>query len=174
MTSTEDLARQIVELGARGGKMVATAESCTGGMIAAALTDIPGSSAVVDRGFVTYSNQAKEEMLGVPARILQDVGAVSEETARAMAEGALARSRASFAVAVTGIAGPDGGSQQKPVGLVWFGLAARGQPTWTGRKLFGDIGRDGVRRATVLEALGLVLQAMRRGGNQDDDAATGP
>jgi nicotinamide-nucleotide amidase len=134
---------------------LATAESCTGGLIAAALTAIPGSSDVVDRGFVTYSNAAKTEMLGVPADLIEHAGAVSEPVAKAMAEGALAHSLADIAVAVTGIAGPDGGSAAKPVGLVWFGLAHRNEPTRTVRKVFpGD--RDAVRLATLRQALTLL------------------
>ncbi len=137
---------------------VATAESCTGGMIAAALTAIAGASDVVDRGFVTYSNAAKTEMLGVPPDLIAAAGAVSEAVARAMAEGALARSAADLAVAVTGIAGPDGGSAEKPVGLVWLGLARRGGRTATLRQVFpGD--RATVRRASVERALRLLRAA---------------
>jgi nicotinamide-nucleotide amidase len=138
------------------GLQVATAESCTGGLIAAALTAIAGSSDVVDRGFVTYSNEAKTEMLGVPAELIARVGAVSEPVAKTMAEGALARSLAGVAVSVTGIAGPGGGSADKPVGLVWFGLARRGAATTTHSDVFpGD--RAEVRAATVRRALGLLL-----------------
>ena len=140
---------------------VATAESCTGGLIAGALTAIAGSSDVVDRGFVTYSNEAKTEMLGVPAGLIEQHGAVSEPVARAMAEGALARSRAGLTVSVTGVAGPGGGSAEKPVGLVWFGCARRGAPTVSERRVFpGD--RRAVREATVgyaLELLGRVGKA---------------
>ena len=137
------------------GLQVATAESCTGGLIAAALTAIAGSSDVVDRGFVTYSNEAKTDMLGVPAALIASVGAVSEDVARRMAEGALARSAADLAVAVTGVAGPGGGSAAKPVGLVWFGLAGRGDPTVALHHVFpGD--RAAVRRQTVAEALRLL------------------
>ena len=140
------------------GLTVATAESCTGGLIAAALTAIAGSSDVVDRGFVTYSNAAKTEMLGVQAALIASVGAVSEPVARAMAAGALARSAADLAVAVTGIAGPGGGGPGKPVGLVWFGLARRGGTVRTASEVFpGD--RAAVRRGTVLRALAL----LRRG-----------
>lgn len=136
------------------GLMVATAESCTGGLIAAALTEIAGSSDVVDRGFVTYSNAAKTAMLGVPAALIAAHGAVSEPVARAMAEGALARSEAGVAVAVTGVAGPGGGSMEKPVGTVWFGLAWGGGVA-TERQVFpGD--RSAVRRATVLRAFELL------------------
>ena len=137
------------------GWMVATAESCTGGLIAGALTEIAGSSDVVDRGFVTYSNAAKTEMLGVPAEMIAAHGAVSEAVARAMAEGALARSRAQIAIAVTGIAGPGGGSPDKPVGLVWFGCARAGGAVKTVSHVFpGD--RHAVREATVCAALSLL------------------
>ncbi len=137
------------------GHMIATAESCTGGLIAAALTHVPGSSDVVDRGFVTYSNAAKSQMLGVPAELIERVGAVSQEVAAAMAEGALQRSQADVTVAVTGIAGPGGGSADKPVGLVWFGLARRGEATITQRIIFpGD--RAAVRAATVAAAFAMV------------------
>lgn len=139
--------------------MVATAESCTGGLIAALLTEIAGSSDVVERGFVTYSNDAKMELLGVPADVLARVGAVSRETAIAMAEGALARSRADIAVAVTGVAGPGGGSVEKPVGLVHFGCARKGAATVHREERFGDIGRGGVRIATVRVALEMVGMA---------------
>lgn len=136
----------------RQGWQLATAESCTGGGIASACTDRPGSSAWFDRGFVTYSNAAKTDLLGVPAALIAAQGAVSEAVARAMAEGALARSAATLAVAVTGVAGPDGGTPAKPVGTVWFALARRGAPTqaWT-RCFEGD--RAAVRRQTVEDAL---------------------
>jgi nicotinamide-nucleotide amidase len=144
---------------AKGWKL-ATAESCTGGLIAGALTAIPGSSDVVDRGFVTYSNAAKVEMLGVSPALIAAHGAVSEEVARAMAEGALAQSRADLAAAVTGIAGPGGGSAAKPVGLVHLAAAARAGATLHLECRFGDIGRDAVREATVREALGLLAAAV--------------
>lgn len=135
--------------------MVATAESCTGGLIAAALTEIAGSSDVVDRGFVTYSNAAKTELLGVPPEMIEAHGAVSEAVARAMADGALARSEADVTVAVTGVAGPGGGSAAKPVGTVWFGCARRGGATVSERQVFpGD--RAAVRAATVLRAFALL------------------
>ena len=138
------------------GWLVATAESCTGGLIAGALTAIAGSSDVVERGFVTYSNEAKTEMLGVPAALIDAEGAVSAAVARRMAEGALANSRADLAVSVTGIAGPGGGTDQKPVGLVWFGLARRGAATRAVRHVFpGD--RGAVRQAAVGVALALLL-----------------
>ena len=133
-------------------QMIATAESCTGGLIAGCLTEIAGSSAVVDRGFVTYSNEAKTEMLGVPADLIARVGAVSEEVARAMADGALDRSRASLTVAVTGVAGPAGGSPEKPVGLVHFGCAMTGGETVHVRHVF-DGSRSDIRRETVRVAL---------------------
>jgi nicotinamide-nucleotide amidase len=144
----------LADLRARGLQL-ATAESCTGGLIAAALTHIPGSSDVVDRGFVTYSNAAKTEMLGVPAALIDTHGAVSQPVAAAMAEGAVARSAATIAVSVTGIAGPGGGSADKPVGLVWFGCARRGHTAITEHVVFpGD--RAAVRAATVAHALALV------------------
>ncbi len=137
------------------GVMVATAESCTGGLIAAALTEIAGSSDVVDRGFVTYSNASKTELLGVPAELIEAHGAVSEKVARAMAEGALARSDAGVTIAVTGVAGPGGGSPEKPVGTVWFGCARRGGATRSERRVFpGD--RAAVRAATVLHAFAML------------------
>jgi len=139
--------------------LIATAESCTGGLIAATLTAIAGSSDVVDRGFVTYSNAAKAELLGVPIDLINSVGAVSEEVARAMAEGAFAHSRADIVVSVTGVAGPGGGSAQKPVGLVWFGCQRRGRPVTTIGHVFpGD--RAEVRRASVAEALRLLREAI--------------
>ncbi len=138
---------------------LATAESCTGGMIAAAITDIPGASDVFDCGFVTYSNAAKRRMLGVRAETLAAHGAVSPEVAREMAEGALARSGATLAVAVTGIAGP-GGSEHKPEGRVCFALARPATPTRTETVEFGALGRGRVRRATVAHALEMLLAAL--------------
>jgi nicotinamide-nucleotide amidase len=140
---------------ARGLKLV-TAESCTGGLIAASFTANPGSSAAFERGFVTYSNEAKTEAIGVDAAIIAAHGAVSEQTARAMAEGALRRSRADVSVAVTGVAGPDGGSAEKPVGLVHFAAARAGRATLHERHEFGAIGRVEVQRATVAAALALM------------------
>jgi nicotinamide-nucleotide amidase len=139
---------------------IATAESCTGGLIAALLTDIAGASDVFDRGFVTYSNKAKEEVLGVPGDLMADVGAVSEPVARAMAEGALANSRANLAVAVTGIAGPGGGTPLKPVGLVHIAVARENQPIRHERFEFGDVGREDVRLLTVEKALDMVREAL--------------
>jgi nicotinamide-nucleotide amidase len=135
--------------------MLATAESCTGGLIAATLTAIAGASDVVDRGFITYTNEAKHELVGVPMGLIQTDGAISETVARAMAEGALARSRATIAVSVTGIAGPGGGTAEKPVGLVWFGLVKKGQPAISERRLLpGD--RTGVRAAAVRHAFAMI------------------
>jgi nicotinamide-nucleotide amidase len=138
------------------GLMMAAAESCTGGMVCALVTEIAGSSAVLDRGFVTYSNEAKMEMLGVPAEVLARVGAVSGETARAMAEGALAHSRADVAVSITGIAGPGGGSAEKPVGTVHFAVAGKNLLTRHKACQFGDLGRDAVRALAAATAIELL------------------
>lgn len=151
--------RLVADATARGQR-IATAESCTGGLIAGLLTEIAGSSAVLERGFVTYSNHAKAEMLGVPKDTLLQFGAVSEPVARAMAEGALMRSRAHITVAVTGIAGPGGGSADKPVGLVHFALAQSDGTTMHLERRFGDLGRGAVRLATVDQALTLLEQAI--------------
>jgi nicotinamide-nucleotide amidase len=149
-------ARRLLDICRARKLLLATAESCTGGLIAGALTEIAGSSDVVERGFVTYSNAAKAAMLGVPQELILRHGAVSEEVAKAMAEGALAYSPADLAVSVTGIAGPGGGSVAKPVGLVHFGCAARGRPARHTERRFGDVGRGEVRRPTVLAALALL------------------
>jgi nicotinamide-nucleotide amidase len=141
------------------GLKLAAAESCTGGLLTALLTEIAGSSDVVERGFVTYSNAAKHEMLGVPEAMLAEHGAVSEPVARAMADGALAHSAADVAVAVTGIAGPGGGTATKPVGLVHFAAARRGGGVLHRECRFGDIGRSEVRIASVREALQLFSRA---------------
>ncbi len=137
---------------------IATAESCTGGLVAGALTDIAGSSAVLDRGFVTYSNTAKQQMLGVPADTLRKYGAVSRQTAEAMARGALAKGKVDLVVAITGIAGPGGGSADKPVGLVHFAAASRDGTTMCDAKRFGDIGRAEVRHKSVLQALQMLQE----------------
>lgn len=141
------------------GWMIATAESCTGGLIAGALTEIAGSSAVVDRGFVTYTNQAKMDLIGVSATTLEAFGAVSKETALQMVGGALMRSGAQVAVAVTGIAGPSGGSAEKPVGLVHLALKTRSGAVDHREMRYGDIGRDQVRMATVRTALEMLVAA---------------
>lgn len=144
------------------GLMVATAESCTGGLIAGVLTEIPGSSSVVDRGFVTYSNDAKIQMLGVANATLETHGAVSRQTAIEMVRGALSHSKADLAVAVTGIAGPGGGSAEKPVGLVHLAAASRGGNILHREMHYGDIGRDAVRMATVRTALDMLDEAAER------------
>ncbi len=159
----DDVRSRAAELVARyrdRGLTLATAESCTGGLIAGVITAVPGSSDVLDRGFVTYSNEAKVESLGVAAALLDSYGAVSPEVAEAMAAGALARSHADAIVSVTGIAGPGGGSPQKPVGLVYFGWGRRrGRDIVTLEKRFGDLGRDAVRAAAVAVALELFFRA---------------
>ena len=142
------------------GVTLATAESCTGGLIAATLTAIAGSSDVVDRGFVTYSNDAKTALVDVPAPLIARHGAVSEPVAAAMAEGALRHSLATITIAVTGVAGPGGGSPDKPVGLVWFGLAHKGHPTRTHHHIFPGTRTD-IRRATVATALTMVEGVIR-------------
>ena len=150
---------KLITLAKAAGLTIATAESCTGGMIAAALTDIPGSSAVVDRGFVTYSNDAKMQMLGVKTETLDAKGAVSEDVAAEMAAGAVTQAGVSLAVSVTGIAGP-GGSEFKPEGRVCFGLARAGYPAVTETVDFGAIGRANVRTAARDHALFLLVQAI--------------
>ncbi|MEO0962324.1 MAG: CinA family protein [Pseudomonadota bacterium] len=138
--------------------MVATAESCTGGLVAACLTDIAGSSAVVDAGFVTYSNEAKRGLLGVPGDMIADFGAVSEPVARAMAEGAISYSRADVSVSITGVAGPGGGTPMKPVGLVHFASARRDGRIMHDSHRFGDIGRTEVRMKAMEVALTMLLE----------------
>jgi nicotinamide-nucleotide amidase len=150
------LAANVLVAARAKGLTIATAESCTGGLIAGLLTEIAGSSDVVERGFVTYSNAAKEEMLGVARDLLVAHGAVSEPVAAAMAQGALAHSNAQVSVAVTGIAGPGGGSAEKPVGLVYIAAMREGGTAVVERHLFGDIGREQVRLATVEAALTLL------------------
>ncbi len=153
----EAAARVVLDRARARGWMITTAESCTGGLVAGALTEIPGSSDGFDRGFVTYSNAAKSELLGVDAGLIEHAGAVSEEVARAMAEGAVRWSRASLSIAVTGIAGPGGGSVEKPVGLVWFATAVRDGETRSVRCEFGDMGRTAVRLAALRQALDLLI-----------------
>ncbi len=144
----------------QAGLLIATAESCTGGLIASLLTEIPGSSDVFERGFVTYSNAAKSELLGVPSELIDTQGAVSAEVAKAMADGALKHSSAALAVSVTGIAGPDGGSAAKPVGLVYLGVARSGRPTITEENRFGALSRSAIRLASAERALALLAQSM--------------
>jgi nicotinamide-nucleotide amidase len=150
------MARRVLDLCRARGLHVATAESCTGGLVAGALTEIAGSSDVVDRGFVTYSNEAKQAMLGVPLSTLKRYGAVSSETAAAMTKGALKNSLADIAVSITGIAGPGGGSKEKPVGLVHFAAARRGGKLLAQRRLYGNIGRRRVRALSVAQALAML------------------
>jgi nicotinamide-nucleotide amidase len=151
-------AAELIKLCVERKLTIATAESCTGGLVAAALTEIPGSSAVLDRGFVTYSNAAKQQMLGVPPSTLRNYGEVSRQTAEAMARGVLAKTKVDLAVAVTGIAGPGGGSAQKPVGLVHFAAVSRGSTSLHDAKCYGDIGRAEVREKSVLQALRMLLE----------------
>lgn len=154
-----ELARKVVEANAKAGRTIALAESCTGGLVAGAITEIPGSSAVLDRGFVTYSNDAKMEMLGVPSDIIETFGAVSIACVWAMAEGALKHSKADVAVAISGVAGPGGGTPSKPVGTVVFARARRGasgEPEGE-RKDFGELDRAAVRHQATLCALELLL-----------------
>lgn len=158
-----DEARALLDELQRHALLVVTAESCTGGLIAALLTEIPGSSGMVERGFVTYSNASKIQLLGVPAEMIDRHGAVSEEVARAMADGALSHTPAHIAISVTGIAGPDGGTAEKPVGLVYLGVAAKGEETLIRECRFGDIGRQAVRLASVREALDLLRNAVKPG-----------
>jgi nicotinamide-nucleotide amidase len=151
-------ASELIKLCIERKLTIATAESCTGGLVAAALTEIPGSSAVLDRGFVTYSNVAKQEMLGVPPATLRAYGEVSRQTAEAMARGVLAKTKVDLAVAVTGIAGPGGGSKEKPVGLVHLAAASRDGTSMHDAKRYGDIGRAEVRHKSVLRALAMLTE----------------
>lgn len=148
----------VLDTARKNGLKIAIAESCTGGMIAVALTDIAGSSDVFDRGFVTYSNEAKQQMLGVSAQTLLDHGAVSAETAAEMASGALVNSNADIAVSVTGVAGPGGGSEEKPVGLVWFGLGNSDAQVSAEKIEFALEGRAAIREAATLHALKLLMR----------------
>jgi nicotinamide-nucleotide amidase len=156
------LAERLLDLCREQGLRLATAESCTGGLVAGAITAIAGSSDAFDRGFVTYSNAAKEEMLGVPPEIIERFGAVSGETARAMAHGAVERSFADIAVAVTGIAGPGGGSAEKPVGLVHFACLRRHVGVEHVERRFGPQTREAIREASVRQALEMMIEAAQR------------
>ncbi len=161
MTTARDLiepARVLLDLCRAKKLTIAAAESCTGGLLAATLTEIPGSSDVFDRGFVTYSNAAKTAMLGVPADLIESCGAVSRETAQAMASGALAHAGVDLAVAITGIAGPGGAMPGKPVGLVHFAAASRGGQRSRQERQFGDIGRAAVRHESVRQALAMLRE----------------
>lgn len=155
-----DLAERLVKDAIAKGVMITAAESCTGGLVSAAITSIAGSSAMFDRGFVTYSNEAKVELLGVSPDLIKNYGAVSAEVATAMAEGALKHSRATLSVAITGIAGPGGGSIEKPVGLVHFATAVKGQDTRAFEKRLGSISRDAIRHGAVHAALQALLSRL--------------
>lgn len=156
------LAERVLSEARARGLRIATAESCTGGLVSVALTDIPGSSDVFERGFITYSNEAKQELLGVPAEVISTKGAVSTEAATALASGALVRSRADIAVSITGVAGPGGGSARKPIGLVHFAVASRTGPATARHENFGNTGRDAIRVAAARVALEMLLEAIRR------------
>lgn len=151
--------KQIIDILTERNQTIVTAESCTGGLVAAALTDIPGASAVLYGGYVTYANSAKSKMIRVQSRLIRDYGAVSNQVARAMADGARNTANVDFAVAVTGIAGPDGGSEKKPVGLVYIAVSSE-LATLVIEHRFGDLGRDVIRKASVEAALDLVLQVL--------------
>jgi len=157
--AARDPAKEIIDTLVARKLTIATAESCTAGLVSGALTAVPGSSDAFYGGFVTYSNTAKSRMIGVPARMIQDHGAVSAQVARAMADGARNTARTDIAVSVTGIAGPSGGSDRKPVGLVYFAVATK-DGTDVLEKRFGDIGRDEIRQASVQAALDLVLEVL--------------
>ena len=159
-SAMQDEAARLLEAFRAKGLRIATAESCTGGLVSALLTEVPDSSDVLERGFVTYSNEAKHESLGVANTMLATHGAVSEPVARAMAEGALRHSHADIAVSVTGLAGPGGGTDAKPIGLVHLAAARAGGPTLHQECRFGDIGRDQVRTKAVEAALSLLRRAL--------------
>jgi nicotinamide-nucleotide amidase len=158
-----DDAKTLLDELQRHALLVATAESCTGGLLAGLLTEIPGASGMVERGFVTYSNASKTDLLGVDAALIERHGAVSDEVARAMAEGALAHAPVHLAAAVTGIAGPDGGSMEKPVGLVYIAVARRGEPTLVREFRFGNPGRQEIRLRSVKGAIDLMRAALAQG-----------
>lgn len=158
-----DLARMVKERCIDKGVMLVTAESCTGGLISAAITSVPGSSDMLYGGYVTYANAAKTAMIGVSDQLIRTHGAVSEPVARAMAEGALATASVNLAIAVTGIAGPGGGSAEKPVGLVHLALASDHE-TIHRRVEYGDLGREAIRAATVRTALEMILEAVEDSG----------
>lgn len=157
-----DAAEQLLGQCRDKGLMIASAESCTGGLIAGLFTEIAGSSDVFERGFITYSNEAKSELLGVPMELISQQGAVTPQIAEAMAKGALQNSRADLSVSVTGIAGPGGGSAEKPVGLVYLATAHKGGSVIGKACQFGDIGRSNVRKATIAAALQLMTKAIEQ------------
>jgi nicotinamide-nucleotide amidase len=157
-----EAAEQLLDICKRKHLTVATAESCTGGLVAAAISAISGSSAVLDRGYVTYSNQAKEQMLGVTPTTLEAYGAVSRECAEEMARGALAHAQVDLAVSITGVAGPTGGTPEKPVGLVHFAAASRSGQLIAHEGRYGDVGRSQVRRLSLLQALTMLSELAER------------
>jgi nicotinamide-nucleotide amidase len=157
-----EAAKRLLDICKRKNLLVATAESCTAGLVAGTLTEVPGTSSILDRGFITYSNQAKEDMVGVSAATLKSHGAVSRETAEEMARGALTHAPVDLAVSVTGIAGPDGGSAEKPVGLVHFAAASRSGVLIHAEKRFGNIGRADVRKQSVLQAFRMLHDLAER------------
>jgi len=157
---TDILATNLLEAARQRSLLITTAESCTGGLVSAALTSIAGSSDVFDRGFVTYTNEAKQQVLGVNARSIDKLGAVSETVVKEMAYGALANSMADIAVSITGIAGPAGGSRDKPVGTVWFGIAQLGETPIGVLKQYGNLSRDEIRQKAVVTALSLLLETI--------------
>jgi nicotinamide-nucleotide amidase len=157
-----EAAKRLLDICKRKNLLIATAESCTAGLVAGTLTEVPGTSSILDRGFITYSNQAKEDMVGVSAATLKAHGAVSRETAEEMARGALAHAPVDLAVSVTGIAGPDGGSAEKPVGLVHFAAASRSGALIHAEKRFGNIGRADVRKQSVLQAFRMLHDLAER------------
>jgi nicotinamide-nucleotide amidase len=157
-----EAAKRLLDICKRKNLLIATAESCTAGLVAGTLTEVPGTSSILDRGFITYSNQAKEDMVGVSAATLKTHGAVSRETAEEMARGALAHAPVDLAVSVTGIAGPDGGSAEKPVGLVHFAAASRSGALIHAEKRFGNIGRADVRKQSVLQAFRMLHDLAER------------
>jgi nicotinamide-nucleotide amidase len=159
-SSLLELAQELLYKARAQGLRIATAESCSGGLVAALLTEIAGASDVFERGFVVYSNAAKSELLGVPEKLITAHGAVSEDVARAMAEGAVRHSAAQIAVSITGIAGPGGGTAEKPVGLVHIAAAREGRTTLHEQRLFGDMGRGAIRIASVEAALRLLLRSI--------------
>jgi nicotinamide-nucleotide amidase len=159
LTTEASRAERLITLLTQAGKTIVTAESCTGGMIGAAITDVPGSSSAFYGGFITYANSAKSRMIHVQPRLIRDYGAVSNQVARAMADGARNTARADYALSVTGIAGPDGGSEKKPVGLVYVAMSSE-LATVVIEHRFGDLGREGIRRASVDAALDLALQVL--------------
>jgi nicotinamide-nucleotide amidase len=159
---TKEAAQRVFDLCRERGLTLATAESCTAGLVAATITDIPGSSGIFDRGFVTYSNKAKQVLLGVSKELLDEYGAVSAEVAKAMALGALNAAETSLAVSITGIAGPDGGTEQKPVGLVFMACANREGKFHARECRFGDLGRSEVRRRSVIAAFALIEEMLAK------------